>query len=146
MREWRLQKKGVIFLLVLLISLTAPAGGILWKLSNGETVYLLYVGLNDRNTYEQIIPTEEARRALNEICLQYVDGYTIWEAAGTWRDETGTVTEENTLICSFSGVTEACIQSIMDELLVVLNQNAILMEKRTVENEYYYGVNGEEAS
>ena len=48
--------------------------------------YVLYIGTNDKDTYEQVISTEEAREIVNEICIKYVDGYTASEAKGGWVD------------------------------------------------------------
>lgn len=113
------------------------------KAQDTEMIYVLYIGLNDKDTYQQEIPTIEAEQAVNEICLQYVDGYTISEAKGAWKDETGAVTEENTLVCSFQGVGEDSIEAIVDEILPTLNQNAILVEGRNTECRYYYSENKE---
>ena len=104
---------------------------------NGK--YVLYIGLNDKDTYDQIIPTKEAKDIVNEICVKYVDGYTVSEANGGWVDEKGNLTEEMTLVYSFSGAKEADIISIMDEVLAALNQNSILVEKQNMHYTYYSG-------
>ena len=69
---------------------------------------------------------EEAKETVNGICAKYVEGYTVTEAQGGWVDETGTLTEEQTLVYSFTGVSEEALTSIMDEVLKELNQNSIL--------------------
>lgn len=104
---------------------------------NGK--YVLYIGLNDKETYSQIIPTEEAKNTVNHIVVKYVGGYTVYEAKGGWTDETGTLTEENTLVYHLSGVSERDVISIMDEVLVVLNQNSILVERHDLSYIYYDG-------
>ncbi|MCH5194474.1 MAG: DUF3574 domain-containing protein [Oscillospiraceae bacterium] len=104
---------------------------------NGK--YVLYIGLNDKDTYVQIIPTEEAIAAVNGICVKYAEGYTVSQAKGGWVDETGALTEETSLIYTLSGVEEAAVISIMDEVLSALNQNSILVERQDITYTYYSG-------
>lgn len=101
--------------------------------------YTLYIGTNDQDTYTQLISLEEAKETVNEICGKYVEGYTVTEAEGGWVDETGTLTEEETLVYSFTGISEEALTSIMDEVLKELNQNSILVETSNVYHRYYYG-------
>ncbi|MBQ8913180.1 MAG: DUF3574 domain-containing protein [Lachnospiraceae bacterium] len=101
--------------------------------------YILYIGTNDKDTYTQLIPTEEARDKVNAICARYVDGYTASDARGGWVDETDTLTQENTLVYSFYGVTNEQLKMIMDDVLVELNQNSILVEKQSAVYTYYSG-------
>lgn len=104
---------------------------------NGK--YVLYIGLNDKDTYSQLISAEEAKKIVNGICTKYVDGYTVMEANGGWVDETGALTEEMSLVYTFSNVEESAVISIMDEVLVALNQNSILVEKQDQFFTFYSG-------
>ena len=61
------------------------------------------------------------------------------EANGGWVDETGTLTEEISLIYTFTDAEEADIISIMDEVLAVLNQNSILVERQDRSYTFYSG-------
>lgn len=101
--------------------------------------YILYIGTNDKDTYTQLIPTEEARDKVNAICAKYVGGYTVSDARGGWVDETDTLTQENTLVYSFYEVTEEQLRQIMDDVLKELNQNSILVEKQEAVYTYYSG-------
>lgn len=101
--------------------------------------YILYIGTNDKYTYEQIIPTDEARQIVNEICSRHVGGYTVMEAMGGWVDEKGILTQEHTLVYSFIYTDEDAIIAIMDEVLVALNQNSILIERADVSSSFYRG-------
>lgn len=101
--------------------------------------YTIYIGLNDKDTYQQIISTEDGIRKVNEICSRYVDGYTMKTAKGGWVDEKKILTEENTLIYSFYGVTEEQVMQIMDEARQELNQNSILITHGQEDSAYYYG-------
>lgn len=101
--------------------------------------YTLYIGLNDKDEYNQLISTEEAKEIVDAICLQYVDGYTVMEAKGAWADEKDILTQENTLVYYFREADEASLREIMNEVIEVLNQNTILLEKQTVGYTYYSG-------
>ena len=108
------------------------------QMETGEK-YILYIGTNDKDTYTQLIPTEEARGKVNAICAKYVGGYTVSDARGGWVDETDTLTQENTLVYSFYEVTEEQLRQIMDDVLKELNQNSILVEKQEAVYTYYSG-------
>lgn len=129
---------GVIGFLVLDHHAQA-AGTILGYADTGNGRYVLYIGLNDKDTYEQIIPTEEAKDIINQICMKYVEGYTVLEASGGWVDETGTLTEESTLVYMLSDVKEEDVVAIMDEVLTALNQNSILVERQEYAYSFYSG-------
>jgi len=101
--------------------------------------YVLYIGLNDKNTYEQIIPTDEAVEIVDAICVKYVEGYTMAQVKGGWIDEFGALTQENTLVYTFTHIDEQAIIAIMDEVLIALNQNAILVENQRISSVYYRG-------
>lgn len=109
--------------------------------ANGQ--YVLYIGTNDKDTYEQIIPTDEAIEIVNAVCEKYVGGYTMSGAKGGWVDEAGIFTQENTLVYTFTGVDEETLTPLMDEVLARLNQNAILVERRDVSSSYYTGSGAE---
>lgn len=99
--------------------------------------YTIYIGTNDRETYTQLIGTKKAEKMVNEICARYVDGYTESDASGGWVDETGTLTEESTLVYAFYNVSWEDLTKIMDDVLVELNQNSILIEHENTESTYY---------
>jgi len=106
-------------------------------IENGQ--YVLYIGTNDKDIYEQIIPTDEAREIVNGICAKYVEGYTVSDAKGGWVDENDVLTQENTLVYTISYADEADIIAIMNEVLTALNQNSILVERRDISSLFYNG-------
>lgn len=118
---------------------TRPAGTILEYEVAKDGQYVLYIGLNDKDTYEQIIPTGEAKDIVNHICTKYVEGYTVSEANGGWVDETGTLTEESTLVYILSDVQEKDVIAVMDEVLAALNQNSILVQRQEHAYSFYSG-------
>ena len=129
----------VIVFLAVSNTQTAEEKGVLEYESSESSKYVLYIGLNDKETYTQLIPTEDAKQIVNNIVVKYVGGYTVYDANGGWKDETGTLTEENTLVYHLNGVKEQEIISIMDEVIAALNQNSILVERHSLSYTYYYG-------
>ena len=107
--------------------------------------YTLYIGLNDKDEYRQLISAQEAKEIIDAICMQYVDGYTVTEAKGAWVDEKNMLTQENTLVYHFREADEEALKEIMDRVIVVLNQNTILVEEQTVSYAYYGGKAEEKA-
>ena len=117
---------------------TAPGGRIPFtSAANGK--YVLYIGTNDKDTYAQKIPTDKAKDIVNRICVKYIGGYTAQDAKGGWVDETGKLTQENTLVYSLNGVSENQVISIMNDVLKALNQDSILVEVQNVDYAYYKG-------
>jgi hypothetical protein len=113
---------------------------LLTKVWNGGTLkYTMYVGLNDKDTYTQIISSEEAEKKISDIALKYVDGFTQFSAKGVYKDEKGMVTHENSLVFEFYAVTGKQMKDIMNEVLKELNQNSILIEKTKVKSVLYEG-------
>ena len=145
-------KKRLVFLLAAIcIALTGGMGGSFtyffaeqWKNNTNtqetgkeqEKEYILYIGLNDKDEYRQMIPTQEAQEIINAICIRYVDGYTMTKAEGAWIDEKGKLTSEQTLVYTIRAKEEDIIR-IMDEILPALNQNSILLEEKNSDSVYY---------
>ena len=138
-------------LVLLVVNLLAVTGVILYLVFSSATTasllegeeqgieYTLYIGTNDKDTYTQLISLEDARETVNGICAKYVDGYTVQQANGSWVDETGTLTQEETLVYKFVDVDEETLTAIMDEVLAELNQNSILVERSALCYRYYNG-------
>lgn len=125
----------VITLCFTLTSCTTQNG-----LAKSEAVkYTMYIGLNDKDTYQQIIPYEEAEKKVSDIALNYVDGFTELSAKGVFMDEKGAITYENSLVFEFYSATDQQMKAIMDEVIKELNQNSILIEKQKVNYEFYKG-------
>lgn len=102
--------------------------------------YTLYIGLNDKDTYKQLMSDDEAQKLISEICLKYVDGYTFSKQQGAYKNEKGIMTQESSLVYEFYSVTDEAIKSIMNESLVRLNQSSILIEKTKLNYQFYEGV------
>ena len=131
-----------IFVVLILILESIVLSGIILSLTadhSENSKYVLYIGLNDKDTCSQIIPTEEAKEIVNGICVKYAEGYTVTEANGGWIDEAGALTEEMSLVYTLCNVEEENVILVMNEVLTALNQNSILVERQNISYTYYSG-------
>ena len=101
--------------------------------------FTLYLGTNDKDTLKQEIPTETVREQMHEICIKYVDGYTVWAVDGYYRDNHGKIVHENSLIYVFIDAPIDSIKKIMDEALIKFNQESILLEDGKGRSIFYSG-------
>ena len=141
------KNKFIIALLVLLtINIIATcfiavklAGLSKLSLKNETVHYTLYIGTNDKDTYKQEIPTDEAKHIVDEICTKYVNGFTVHDSIGTWNDENNMITHENTIMCYLDDIDEATLHRICDEIRTALNQNTVLIQKEYTALDFYNG-------
>ena len=96
-------KKTILILSALNLLLILTVGMLLLSpqtdTTGDETIrYTLYIGLNDKDTGTQKIPTEKAREIVDAICCEHVGGFTAVHAEGGWTDENNSMTRENTLV------------------------------------------------
>ena len=135
-------KKELWIALLLVVNLlaTGALGVSVWRADSSadRTVqYKMCIGTNDKDTGEQIIPTEDAKEIIEGICLKYLGGYTIQDATGGWTDENGQVVRENSIVCYFDDAEEEAVYQIADEVIAALNQSTVLIEKNLLEIEFY---------
>lgn len=97
--------------------------------ANQEWQYTLYIGTNDKDTYRPEIPYDEALKVVAQICSEYLDGYTVFDADGFWTDEKGIPVSERTIVCKISQTDAGTIKKIIGDVLVRLNQSSVLVEK-----------------
>lgn len=109
--------------------------------ADGTSQFVMYVGTNDKDTYEQIIPTDEAKDIIDRICFKYLEGYTIQDATGSWVDDQGLATHENTIVCYFDDADRDTVYKVADEIIAALNQNSVLIENDTIQIDFYSGAN-----
>jgi len=126
--------EGMVFEYLLVFPPEEPLSAMM----TGNAKYIMYVGTNDKDTYEPVLPLDEARELANNICAKYVEsGFTQIDARGGWLDDNGVLAQEDTLIYIFVDVTEDQLQKISDELLDKLHQSSILIEKQNALYTFY---------
>ena len=96
--------------------------------------YILYVGLNDKDTKTQKIDTLSAYNLTNNILLNYVEGATVTQSKGIYKHQNGNVVIENTLIIELLFTDKTTVETIAKDLKIALNQESIAIQKQTIES------------
>lgn len=99
--------------------------------------YILYVGLNDKDTKTQKIDTLSAYNLANNILLNYVEGATVTQSKGIYKHNNSNVVIENTLIIELLFTDKTTVETIAKELKIALNQESIAIQKQTIESYLY---------
>ena len=94
--------------------------------------YTLYCGLNDKNTRKQEVTTLEAAKMVRNVCLDYADGATIFEADGIYKHEDGELVVEKTLRVELMMVEQSVVRRIVDTLKAMLNQESIAVQEQEI--------------
>lgn len=89
--------------------------------------YVLYIGLNDRDTNIKL-SINQSINSINELFKEYK--YTYFIANGM------SLNLESTLIYILFDIEEEKLKSIVDKILIELNQEYILIEKEIVYCEF----------
>ena len=95
--------------------------------------YNLYIGLNDKDTYKQIINDDFAMQLVRDTVSNIVGGATFTKSFGHWVDEFGNETSETTIVVKITATDDEHIERICAKLNHALNQNCIMVEKSEVQ-------------
>ena len=98
--------------------------------------YNLYVGLNDKDTYNQVIDDNTAMEIVRSVVSKIVGGATFTKSFGYWIDEFGNETTESTIVIKVTMTDDETIKKICEILNEKLNQNCIMVEKTLLEVVY----------
>ena len=85
--------------------------------TNGQIKYTLYIGTNDKDTYKQEIPLDECKQIVIDICTDYAGGCTLLDASGYWKDDTGTITSEQTIEVVLEDISEKKVHKIANKVI-----------------------------
>jgi len=99
--------------------------------------YTLYIGMNDKDWDKRVLPITEIIRRVDEICSNYIDGYTLIPGFGRWTNDKDVLIEENTVICKIFNTDKETVQKIADNLLIALNQASIMIVDDTTHCSFY---------
>ena len=103
--------------------------------------YVMYLGTNDKDTYEPFGTPEEAKAKVDEVLTKHFEGFTIQDAMGGWTSENGTVDHEYTVVILLSDTTLEKVYAASDDLIRTFNQSAILIQSNQTRTEFYSGGN-----
>ncbi|MBQ8142100.1 MAG: DUF3574 domain-containing protein [Bacilli bacterium] len=110
-----------------------------YSIPKQEIEYTLYVGTNDKETYQLEMPLEEARSIIHNTMMDHFsDGFTMYDASGVWRDEKNVVTLEYSFVCVLEYADKAEVYKAADELIEKLNQSTILVVANSVSKVDFY--------
>ena len=101
----------------------------------------MYLGTNDKDTYEPYGTPEEAKAKVDEVLTKHFEGFTIQDAMGGWANENGTVDHEYTVVIFLSDTTLEKVHEAADDLIRVFNQSSILIQTNQTRTEFYSGGN-----
>jgi len=99
--------------------------------------YTLYIGMNDKDLDKRVLPITEIIHRVDEVCSNYLEGYTLIPGFGRWTNDKDTLIKENTVICKIFDSDEETVQKIAGELLIALNQASIMMVDDTTHCTFY---------
>ena len=97
--------------------------------------FILYLGLNDKDTKKQKINTIEAYKIVNNVVNNYCDGATIYECQGIYKHDSGEVVFEKTLKIELMFVDRVTVVALVKDLKKIFNQESIVLQKEIVESE-----------
>ena len=87
--------------------------------------FCLFVGLNDKDTKYQTIPTEKAKDIVNTVC----GDCSIQEITGYYTHDNGEKVKENTLKVELLFKEQEQVLSYCQDLKKLLNQESIICEQ-----------------
>ena len=130
---------AVIALALAVFSLVSPPKT--EKQEEMDTQYVMYLGTNDKDTYEPYGTPKEAKAKVDEVLTKHFEGFTIQDAMGGWTNENGTVDHEYTVLIFLSDTTQEKVRAAADDLIRVFNQSSILIQANQTRTEFYSGGN-----
>lgn len=92
------------------------------------TKYTIYIGLNNKDTKVQTIPTESAITIAENLFCEMCGGATISQARGVYTHDDGTKVIENTLVCIVFGVDRETITRAAVKARDLFNQESVALE------------------
>lgn len=101
-------------------------------------MYKMYIGLKDKDTKKQRIPTFLAARQIEKTVCDYIGGATIYRARGCYKHENGQVVRENTVIVETSCDNEQIVLECVKTLKVKFNQESIGFMNTAVDTDIQY--------
>lgn len=99
--------------------------------------YKLYIGLNDKNTLEQIIDTQKAVDVICNIMKDHKKGFSLVTQKGGYEMESGQYVFENSLALSIFEISQKQLFSFCDIFKKAFNQESILITEITEQAIFY---------
>ena len=97
----------------------------------------LYVGLNDKDTKNQLIASEVAKQVINYVLVKNGLDFTLFECKGVYTHESGEIVIENSFkieILCFNPDSQKPISKVIESLKVMLNQESIVVTSESIKS------------
>ena len=102
------------------------------KLFNKGVKYEIFIGLKDKNTYDEILSVDSFKKILSEICTQKQLSFTMLTQFGGYTHNKG-YTTETSLRVIIIGISEDELLALGDKLKQIINTDTILITKSEIE-------------
>ena len=94
--------------------------------------HILYIGLNDKDSKLQEVTILDAYKIINNILSGVgYDGWTITEATGFYKHESGEVVIEKSLQVLICFADDKKTNEAIKQIKTVLNQESVILEKES---------------
>ena len=135
------KKSGIAAMVIAIIALCLSVLNLALAQKPAEQVtpdiqYVMYVGINDKDSDEPVCSLEEAKVRAADILVEHFGGYTIQEANGGWKDG-DTVYREDSLVIFLSNTTLDKVHAAADDLIQAFHQSTILIQANETTTEFY---------
>lgn len=94
--------------------------------------FILYLGLNDKDTKRQEIQTLDAYK----IAVNVIGDCSISELTGFYTHQNGEVVTEKSFKIEIFGYTEHGVRGLAEKLKQVFNQESVIVEKQLVDSQF----------
>ncbi len=95
--------------------------------------YRIYIGMNDKEKFKQLCPTEDFVEIVRSICEDYKIAFSMDEKVGGYMMSNGTFITEKSLVLSISGFDFEQIIKLAEDLRIKLNQESIMVMREVPE-------------
>lgn len=94
--------------------------------------YEIYIGIKDKDSYEEILSVEDFKNILCEICYAKQINFSLLTQTGGYKHGHGYTTETSLRIIII-GIDETEIELLSERLKKIINTDAVLITKTNIE-------------
>lgn len=96
--------------------------------------YEIIIGLKDKNTYKQMLPTDKFVSIVTTVCKNYHIGYSIYTTDGGYIYNNKTYIEEKSLNIELLSITQKQALKIANILKEILNQESVIVLEQQIDS------------
>ena len=96
------------------------------------TKYEIFVGIKDKDSYEELLSVEDFKNILMEICVEKQINFSLIPQLGGYTHDKGYTTETSMRVVII-GANEGEIKRIADWLKIRINTDTVLVTKAKIE-------------